>query len=45
MQPVVTEYYDEIVFTNPSPSFRAQLMQYTPPVPRPITWLTVNTLP
>lgn len=39
-KPVVKEFYDEIVFTNPSPSFRAMLMQYVPPDPRPITWLT-----
>lgn len=37
------EFYDEIVFTNPSSEFFADLMKYTPPPPdkRPITHLTV----
>jgi hypothetical protein len=42
-QPVMHEFYDEIVFTNPHPDFFANLMLYTPPPPdtRPLTHLTV----
>ena len=37
------EFYDEIVFTNPSPHFFTDLMKYTSPAveKRPITHLTV----
>lgn len=40
-QPVMHEFYDEIVFTNPSPSFEAALMQYVPPPVKPLSHLTV----
>lgn len=39
-QPVMSEFYDEIVFTDPSPDFASQLMGYTPPSARKITDMT-----
>lgn len=39
-QPVMSEVYDEVVFTDPAPDFRRQLLTYTPPVARKITDMT-----
>lgn len=40
VQPVMSEFYDEIIFTDPTPEFRRQLMMYTPPVVRKINEMT-----
>jgi hypothetical protein len=42
VQPVMHEFYDEIVFTNPATTFEARLMQYVPPLVKPISHLTVR---
>mmetsp|Transcript_19591 Transcript_19591/g.28184 ORF Transcript_19591/g.28184 Transcript_19591/m.28184 type:complete len:264 (-) Transcript_19591:133-924(-) len=39
-KPVMHEFYDEIVFTNPTKEFSADLMMYTAPKDRPITRMT-----
>jgi hypothetical protein len=41
IQPVMSEFYDEIVFTDPTPEFRRQLMLYTPLAVRKINEMTV----
>lgn len=40
----MSEFYDEIVFTDPHEDFHLQLLQYTKPRNRPKTHMSVRTI-